>query len=468
MFNNKHAFRIEDIFKNPSLFLLLLLLPLQFGLFGLFFFKKLYFYALIILALYFLVFAFSVYRSLLLALFIIVVFQEPRYQFEYMPIGVSQNIVLLLLLPIIYYWIIDLLSGKTERKANSKLCQYFTGFLIVILLAFAVGLLNGYDWQMILENAIPFCYYITFFIVYTSLKEDNDIKMFSGILLAAGTLVIFQYIFSFLTGRFSILSMGRIVTGQIHILYLILAFMGSMILNLKQYRYCSILFFILLIPPILISQTRGTWAASIVAILVNIVLHLRVRKYPLGKFMAVFLVMAGFLFLSFFIAQSLLGMNMLSLVQARAETVMNWQQDTSLMMRAEMYHSAWKEFLSSPFIGRGLGSLVHVHDWQYQLWIDSSYMVLMWKMGIIGLISYLAIMLVALNRSYQVFIKTEKSFYQWFSGGFFSAFSGFMVLGFISPVLLKYRFNIIWAILFACIEYMHMKVVTEVKTSSIR
>lgn len=446
---------VVEIKQRSPVFLLLFLLLIQLGLFEIFLFKQVYFYVIVLSIIYILFFALSVHRSLLLLLFIIIVFQEPRYQFEYLPFALSQNHVLLIFTPIIFYWILaSLASNEKSNPGRSNLSVTYMVYFIIIAIALCVGIIHHYQWKSVLTNFLTFFYFITYFIVLSSLSNNKQIYHYIITIFIASVIAALQYIYSFFTGQFSILSMGRIVTGQIHIIYLMIPFLLSFLINNNtSLRFYSIVPLFILVPAILISQTRGTWIACIVAIGVNLFIYFKDRKYSINKITRFSLSAISIVVVIFLVIHKIVGTNMMDLVEQRVGSIANWEQDTSLNMRAEMNAAVWKEFLSSPIWGKGLGAIVHVHDWQYQLWIDNTYMVLLWKFGILGFLCFITILFVVLKRSYYVYAHTDNMFYKWFSGGTFSAFMGLAVLGLISPVLIKYRFNIIWALIMACIEY---------------
>jgi O-antigen ligase len=150
----------------------------------------------------------------------------------------------------------------------------------------------------------------------------------------------------------------------------------------------------------------------------------------------------------YFIAIKLLGTNLDILVGIRAKSFLSVGQDVSIGMRLGQNLAIWEKIKSFPLFGEGLGALVYITPFYKVNWIDNTYFVLLWKFGVLGFTIFVCILLFVLKKSYYIYRNTKDIFYKCFAVGVFSTFVGFSVLGFISPVLIKYRFNIVWAVLF--------------------
>jgi O-antigen ligase len=141
--------------------------------------------------------------------------------------------------------------------------------------------------------------------------------------------------------------------------------------------------------------------------------------------------------------------------ETRMQSVTNLGADYSLMMRVNSYMTVIGKIEEHPWIGNGLGdTATYLFFGQYstQNNVDSTYLTILWKMGSLGLLAFLLLYTILLFRAFRIYRATGGILTTVFAVAVLSAFSAYLVLGTISPVLITYRFNFLFGTLFALVE----------------
>ncbi|GAG92383.1 unnamed protein product, partial [marine sediment metagenome] len=164
-------------------------------------------------------------------------------------------------------------------------------------------------------------------------------------------------------------------------------------------------------------------------------------------------VVFSLIFILIFLANRI-GLDILSFVVARASTFLKISQDISINQRLLADKIVWEQILKNPFVGNGLGSQ---YSYSYlgttfsEFWVDNSYLVLLWKLGIVGAITFLGILIKSLIESIKIFKVTKNNEIKVFAGAMISFIIAWLILGTISPQMIKYLLNVVWITLIALI-----------------
>jgi len=205
------------------------------------------------------------------------------------------------------------------------------------------------------------------------------------------------------------------------------------------------------------SKNTCTWVSIIIAILLAAILSLfaniKIQRRGLSFALTGFAV-GLILWLSLgFIGG--ISKKRVESVETRVESLTSLQGDHSLLMRANSYWQVVQKIRERPWLGHGLGdSATYRFFGQYatQTNVDSTYLTILWKMGIVGLIPFLVLYFLFLRRAFFIYRWEQNVFFKIFSIGILSAMTAFLILGTISPILITSRFNFLFAILFAVTE----------------
>jgi len=405
-------------------------------------------------------FILQVEKIICLLTFYMIAFGVPMFKGNLYPLPV---IYFLIDIGVVFLFLLLIGEYCLQKREESYRPYFGWAFLVYfffVAIAFACGLYYENNIGIIQRELRILCYYGVYFIAVNHFRDIRWIKFYFLIIITAVLMSAFDYIYTF-----NALAIFRFVTRQIHMFLLVAPFLVSvMVLDRKIWRKC--LAFILLVPigaSVIISQTRGTWVSMVIAVLLAAGLSFFSKAHEKHRFFSIVLAVAllGFVvILNLKLIRTKSEANV-EFVETRVESVSNLQTDYSLMMRANSYLTILKKIKAHPWFGNGLGdTATYKFFGQYstQNNVDSTYLTLLWKMGIGGLITLLILYFLLLRKAFFIFRNETELFFQIFSIGMLSAFSAFIILGVISPVLITYRFNFIFGVLFAITEVVANKV----------
>jgi O-antigen ligase len=157
-----------------------------------------------------------------------------------------------------------------------------------------------------------------------------------------------------------------------------------------------------------------------------------------------------------------------NVVEYRTQSVVNPLEDSSFLMRVEFAYYASQRFLESPIFGKGLGDFLkykifNIND-AANYYIDNSWLYFLWKGGLIGFLLFAWLYIRFFKASYFVLINTTDIRVKYITLGLLGGFIGLSFLGVLSPLLIKYKSNVLIAFLFAYIEFERLKIVNDSKS----
>jgi hypothetical protein len=309
-------------------------------------------------------------------------------------------------------------------------------------------------------------YLLIFPIMYLvdSRKKYNIILFF---LFIMGVIVSLEYILFN-----QIIFNRRFVTFQSGFLPLIVSILFSFLLIDKNtiHRILAFLLLILIILGSVLTLTRTLWITIFLTFFIVLFFYYLSRK-KLNLIKVIFLTLT-LLAPIFFIGDKRKEINpddeQTQFVKYRTESISNPLEDTSLLQRVEFAVYAIQRFLENPIFGKGPGDYL-----KYKLfssmkaphyYMDSTWLYVLWKTGIVGLMLYLWIYFRFCKATYFVLINTKNKYTKILSLGLIAGFIGLGFLGLLSPLLIKYKTNVLIVFLFAYVEFERRSLVQENST----
>lgn len=399
-----------------------------------------------------------------IVIFSIVIFS---FQFVYLnnSFHYSENIEFLSAIPL--YFIIVIYIYDVIRKNKFEL----TGFSYIKLPVFCVviyasisaliGFISGYKTEMIIYEYFHFLYYLMIFPLSYFIKKDNSFKQIFYFLFILSILISLQYIILAF-----VFNVPRFVTFQSGFIPLVIGVIFAQILIQKANLWRVISLFILLLG-IFVTLTRSLWVTSILVLFAVLYFHLFVKNRVLK-----FIIPIIFLILSLFYIANIDYTSGLKVVHAkvnksveyRVNTLANPAEDASFLMRMELGYYVINKFLDSPIFGKGFG------DWvKYQFLVptqepnyypDSVWLYVLWKGGLIGFIlfSWMYFRVIkALYFIYKVSLNDKNFYLSSNSLGLFIGLFFLVLLGLLSPILIKYKTNFILILIITYSDYYYEK-----------
>jgi hypothetical protein len=437
----------------------------------------------LVLGLAFLLFgAFSVERSFYLAAFYCLSFPEKYFlhNFPGIPVYFIWTIGYPLFLILLGYWFLYLIRNQTFGRPESSESFSFSTMIAsrikvmdVLLLTFIVafslsgilGYLKGNNRTYWAYDLMSLSLYLSYFIYYYSPLRKNP-KLFYDFVLFCSILVSTQFIYSLIQLGGTVF-LRRVISEHIHITLMAISYLGATIIysSSKLRRIIFPLLLIIVLVGVLISQQRALWASVGVTLIILLLiftyekrrlLFASVTKVLVGMGLAI-IVMGGL----FILLQILTKGKLLPTIISRILIFVSpnlLRFDISAIERITAIKNALSEVGDNFLFGQGLGASI-VSRWRLaeQLTVDNSLVFLYWKTGILGLFSFIILILYFFYRCFSTLRKkliTEEKIYV------LSALInmlGLIIVAFTNVCIVHYRFIIVWAATFAVVELIARK-----------
>jgi O-antigen ligase len=134
----------------------------------------------------------------------------------------------------------------------------------------------------------------------------------------------------------------------------------------------------------------------------------------------------------------------------RAESIRNLSGDYSLMARYDLGLQAMQRWIRNPLLGTGLGDFVRYRIFPLRIpfpYLDSSYLQVLWKLGLLGLLPFLILYLLFLKRVWFVYRHATSEFQMLCAVSTFVAFVALAMIGIESGILANSRYNLLYAVM---------------------
>lgn len=163
------------------------------------------------------------------------------------------------------------------------------------------------------------------------------------------------------------------------------------------------------------TMTRGYWLGFLGAAFV--VYYAAWRTVPARTFRRLLIgsfAVIGFVAIALYLLLVRWGLlEVLQVLGKRAETLSALGADASTRVRMAEWRAAWKYFLESPIIGKGYGfhlgflDPIFLKRGTLNWWVHNSYLLLLLKMGIIGLVAFLGVIVAYLREAVRIIRSTR-------------------------------------------------------------
>lgn len=407
---------------------------------------------------------FSVRRTLLLLLLLTII----------LPVKVLFALVLPggfrlqegLLMAAVLFAVIDLVYRRRLTLLSSAADLPVACFLLVTALSVAVGLVYGNEGSQILRDMrFPF-YYLVFFLVTNFVDRRFALRGLLPTLVLAALVVSAEYVLEFL-GAID-LSTGtrfvRVVRLQGLSLPLALLFIVNQLVHNPR-SYGRPLLIGLLLPIALafvLTVGRGMWVAVGVGLICNLLLHYfnqpaqRRSAWRTGVlFCGIVAVVVGTVVTFQVATGAAIGAHALE----RSLTFVDYQRDAPVMVRLLSYGTVLEEIIDRPILGHGQGATIQLLGLGYEIvphiiksWtIDSLYLTLLWKMGLVGLAAFAWMGYRLLRLAYRTFKQSDDPQVRAFASGALALLMGMGVLGISDASMVNGRFALVFATIFGMI-----------------
>jgi hypothetical protein len=412
--------------------------------------------------------AFSVKATLFLLSFYIIIF--PAYSwgknYPFFKVYVSYPAVIaLVLMAVLFYLAKIALKDETRVNFSTQDVAVLIFILLVVISAFR-GFVNGHQSRHILKELFFLSLYGVYFLALRAVVNSNWLRQYWSLLVLATFIVSLQYLFLALSEvGVSEWFITRVTTRQPHLAQLVVPYLMSFFLLPSSFGKKLLAFFALvpILAMVVLCQQRSLWIAIPFSIgLLWIFSVWRRNKISLRILLKTLLIIAlfvGIIILTLMLLDKFFEASPVATLAVRFESLTRLAEDESARMRMAEIGRAMEQWKHNIFLGTGLGSTIHrvaVHM-TYDI-VDNSYIFILWKAGLAGLLSYLTIIAVFFERGIVVFKRAKDLETQRVIASSLSGFAGLMLIALTNSSLMLYRFVLIWAILFGSLEFLYRNV----------
>ena len=412
--------------------------------------------------------AFSVKGALFFTSFYIVIF--PAYgwgrYYPFFKVFVSYPVLVALIVLAVLFWMASIALRIPTRVRMTAQDIAALIFLFLVVIATFIGLVNGHQTKHVAKECFFLGLYGVYFLAARGIPHGRWIKQYWSLLILATLVVSLQYLFLALSeigpSRWFI---SRVTTRQPHLAQLAIPYLMSFFLLPSTLR--KKIFASLLLVPILtmafLSQQRSLWLAipfSIILLwLLTIWRRQRISFQAILKVVAVLLIFVIIIITVLLLLNRFFAGSPVATLAVRVESLTRLAEDESALMRMAEIKRALAQWRRNVLFGTGLGSTIHrvAVNMKYDM-VDNSYVFLLWKTGLIGLFSYLVVVVLFFHRGMTILKRTDDLDIHRIVISSLSGFAGLMLIALTNSCLVLYRFIIIWAILIASLEYYYRNI----------
>ncbi|MDH5185712.1 MAG: hypothetical protein OEZ20_02885 [candidate division WOR-3 bacterium] len=434
----------------------------------------------VILGLVFLIFsAFSVERSFYLMALYYIATPEKGYAHLFPGWGIffSWYLGLPLFIWLFGNWLLYLIRNQihneplsNEPNLNRRVSfRTMDKLLLIFIGAFSfsavLGILRGFNRFYWAWNYLALLMYLVYFIFLYSPLSIKPRRLFDFAVLCS-LFASIQYINS-ATQLGATVVLTRLMSEHIHLTPLVLIYLGATILysSGKLRRLLSTLIFPIVLVGLLLSQQRSLYGSVFITLIMLLAFFAYDKRHYLFRNATkiTYGIVATIIFFGglYILLQNLTQGRLLTTVFTRVLVFLSPKMikyDISAITRVSEIKNALNTVGNDFLFGRGLGDAV-VTRWREveQITVDNTFAFLYWKTGLVGLISFIAVIFYFLKRCITTLRKNllvEEKIYVLTA---FLNIVGLLIVSVFNVCLAAYRPMLIWAATFAVVELIARK-----------
>lgn len=362
----------------------------------------------------------------------------------------------ILSLPLLFLIFLTWLGVLSKGNPSSiKLSRFGKVILLFVSYSFImafIGKLGGRDGYNIFIEWYHLFYYAYFFVFLFFLKEREDYHLILSFLLVVAIIISIEYVF---IGFF--LLNDRFVTFQSNFLPIVAGFLLTSIF-FRYKRRISFMLLGIVLAGMVATQSRSLWIVTVIVIITTMFFYMKIKgSFSFKKMLLLLLIcLLPFFMLGDSSKSKAPPTDNTGQIEHRVESLSDPTSDNSFLMRIEATYYAIKKFSESPIWGKGFGDdikLVITGNKDLELnYIDNTWAYLLWKGGLISFVLFVLMIYFFARRLYYVAQNTNDIRTKIITIGLLSGIVGMVVLGLVSPHLIKYKSNVLFPFLFAYSE----------------
>lgn len=335
-----------------------------------------------------------------------------------------------------------LLDGRLNWPCKTRLDRPVLVLLGMLVFSMALGLFYGQSVsQMLRDVRYPLCYGL--FFVVTWFFDARKCVTLIYVVVGASVVIGIEYLIEFLAMVNLSVSGSFFRVARLEGVLLPVGILSVAAILLLERQFYRRLFIGLVLLPIglalLLTVGRGMWIALIVGLcFLSYLVWIdpmgeQKRSVRLATVLLVPLMLLGIAY--FFQAQTNAGVGDVA-VRRVTRAASNYEQDHSIASRLIIYGRALEEIRKRPLLGGGHGVSIQVLATDMPTptlvtlgGVDSAYLTIAMRMGIVGVGVFLWVYGAGLWRAYQLFLHTKEDRVRLFCMVFLAVYAALLVFG---------------------------------------
>ncbi|MBS4015548.1 MAG: O-antigen ligase family protein [Candidatus Latescibacteria bacterium] len=347
------------------------------------------------------------------------------------------------------------LTSRVTTNQIGKMGYWLLAFLGVIFISAVMGLIKDRTKILVIDEWMMFFAWGFYFVVIKSNISDESIKYILYTIIISSVLVSLYYIFEFR----SLSGIARFRTDQQHIFNVTIPLLFAVFLyhTKKPIKTLAIVLIIPMIIAVYITLTRALWLLIPLALIFQYFYYIRsnIRYAKIGQWLFPVLIIGTIVVVGLFLLNQMLGVQ--NLLGGRLATFKFLEYDPSLLARVELGYYVLQRFQAAPLFGTGLADFLRYLYYptlgRFNVyWLDNSFLQLIWKTGLVGLFVFSIFIFYFLKRCWFVLKNALNQTDKILGSSMLFSFIALVISSFQCAILVGYRFNFVWAVLFAIIE----------------
>jgi len=377
------------------------------------------------------------------------------------------------------YWIFSMILRKRKARIGT-LGWSIIIYVSIAVLSFTYGLFNGYCTSMrslLTSEIFPQLMYLSFFVFITTRLKQINRKIIFDFFLFASTFIGLQLIYAF--SKNNIAAFTRINTITVQVSLLAFPYVLGILYFTKGIKR-KIIFLIALLPislGVLISLQRSLWLAIIVVFIVSLFIYFYKKGFSFTKIVGVLI--AGIIGSLVILTIAIWGLSKITSGAAvlvllkrfiSLSNIQYLQVDASGFVRMTEINQALAKIHGIQWLfGRGIGDTFYSFlRTTTKPYLDNSYAWVLWKMGIIGLISFLSMFVILFHRAIFVLRKCTDKNDLIYTMTISLNMLGIMICSLGNASLVQFRYIIVWSVSMAMMEIIYRKYRYETSVSLLK
>ncbi|MEA3475264.1 MAG: O-antigen ligase family protein [Candidatus Cloacimonadota bacterium] len=339
-------------------------------------------------------------------------------------------------------------------------------FILYLSLEIIRGRIYTYNSHYLLEESIKYLFYpIGFYFTISIFRDNQDdntfLKQLLIVFLVLGAIIALQMFYYY----FFITHGDRVLTRQANLLLISLMTSITLMAFYSMNKFLKILLTLLSIIysiGILIFMQRSLWIGTFCSIIAFLLILFIMRNKKSKSIIPILLIII-MIFSGGFIIYSNYSINTAKF-EERFEVLDTGVRTFSVSARILSYLRVFSKIKENYLLGKGMGDVLVTPYLNQRVVgiVDNSYIVILWKLGLIGLIIFMLIYFKTFKQLWFIIKNSQSNLYSIVSIIFFSTLIGYFVNGLACVIMTLYYFNFIWAAFIAITDFMYRKVCNNI------